>query len=266
VHCDDQHAGYVLVSSKSTVFVVRCHTPDACLGGAESGCAEGYDGNRCGQCADEWYMYSRKCMPCGSDAIAYTLVGVAICSAVTLSCFVLWLLMLDPRIASPFVFLLRLLETLAILQQTSIDWTPAVRSVFAALSVVNFNTQMFRLECLFGRPEPIQQAIGAACVPFATFLVFVAARPIIQLMARRRAKKHPARSPRSNVSLTTVTSMCRRLHPDAPPKERSGPLGFRPTDALAAASWTEYLRMVSAVPVPASAIATFPHRISMCTP
>jgi hypothetical protein len=96
-------------------------------------------------------------MPCGGDAGVYTLGLVAACCAVAVSCFILWQLMLDPRVASPFVFLLRLMETLAILPQTSIDWTPAVRTVFAALSVVNFNTEMFRFECVFGPPKPIQQ-------------------------------------------------------------------------------------------------------------
>jgi len=199
-------------------------------------------------------------MPCGGDAGVYTLVIVAACCAVAASCFILWQLMLDPRVASPFVFLMRLMETLAILQQTSIDWTPAVRTVFAALSVVNFNTEMFRFECLFGPPKPIQQAVAAATVPFATFLVFIAARPLIRRLAQRRAVMHPAVSPRSSQP-KTVASMCRRLRPDAPSKDRLTPLGFRPTDALAAASWTEYLRMVSAVqaPKPTSALDSERH-------
>ena len=249
---DGTHAGFVLVSSKSSIYIVRCHASDACLGGAQSSCGEGHVGNRCGQCAKGWYTYSRKCMPCGGDAGVYTLVIVAACCAVAVSCFILWQLMLDPRVASPFVFLMRLMETLAILQQTSIDWTPAVRTVFAALSVVNFNTEMFRFECLFGPPKPIQQAVAAAAVPFATFLVFIAARPLICRLAQRRATKHPVATTSSEPK--TVASMCRRLRPDAPPKDRLAPLGFRPTDALAAASWTEYLRMVSAVLPPSAAL------------
>jgi hypothetical protein len=118
---DGTHAGYVLVSSKSSIYIVRCHASDACLGGAQSSCGEGHVGNRCGQCAKGWYTYSRKCMPCGGDAGVYTLGLVAACCAVAVSCFILWQLMLDPRVASPFVFLLRLMETLAILPQTSID-------------------------------------------------------------------------------------------------------------------------------------------------
>ena len=245
------HAGHILVSSKSALTIVRCHILDACLGGALSSCAEGYIGNRCGRCADEWFMYSRKCARCGGNASTYTLVGVALCCGVTLSCFILWQVMLDPRVASPFVFLMRLMETLAILQQTSIDWTPAVRTVFAALSVVNFNTEMFRFECVFGPPKPIPQSEAEAVVPFATFLVFIAARPLIRRLAQRRAVMNPAVSPRSSQP-KTVASMCCRLRPDAPPKDRLAPLGFRPTDALAAASWTEYLRMVSAVPAPSA--------------
>ncbi len=230
------------MSSAASVHIVRCHIAEACIGGITSACGDGYEGNRCGRCADGWYMYSRLCACCGADAAVYALAGIAAFVAVSLPCFVLWQLMLDPRVASSFVFLMRLMETLAILQQTSIEWAPAVRSVFAALSVVNFNTEIFRLECWLGRSKPIQQAATVGCAPFAAFGVFLAARPLLRPVAAWWASKH------QDGRKKTVAEMLAHFQPDASAKDRSSPLGFRPIDALAAASWTEYLRMVSTVP------------------
>jgi hypothetical protein len=47
--------------------------------------------------------------------------------------------------------------------------------------------------------------------------------------------------------LSNLESMCAKLRPDAPPAQKRGPLGFRPTDALVAASFYEYLQILSAV-------------------
>jgi hypothetical protein len=167
---------------------------------------------------------------------------VAVLVMFLIGLFILWQLMLDPRVASPFVFLMRLLETLAILNRTSIDWPPAIRDAFALASLVNFNTEIFRFECTIGHPDPLSRVVTAALFPFVSAVAFILAWPLIRALAKMRSKMHPMPAPLSNLE-----SMCARLRPDALPAQKRGPLGFRPTDALVAASFFEYLQILSAV-------------------
>ena len=237
-----EYASMLAPSNVSGSIIVRCHIAEACLGGPESRCGDGYTARRCGQCADGWFSYVGSCLPCGSGGVAPVLNVVAVLVMFLIGLFILWQLMLDPRVASPFVFLMRLLETLAILKRTSIDWPPAVRDAFALASLVNFNTEIFRFECTIGHPDPLSRVVTAALFPFISAVAFILAWPLIRALAKMRSKMHPVPA-----SLSNLESMCAKLRPDAPPAQKRGPLGFRPTDALVAASFFEYLQILSAV-------------------
>ena len=221
-------------------FVVRCHITEACLGGSNSTCADGYTAHRCGQCADAWYSHVGYCMPCGTSSTVYALNFTACALCFLLGLFLLWQLMLDPRVASPIVFLMRLLETLAILNQTSLHWPPAVQRVFALASIVNFNAEIFRFECSTGHPQPLSRTMTAALFPVGAGLIFALAWPLIWVAAKMRSRMH-------SIQLANLEQMCAKLHPGAPPKEKHTPLAFRPTDALASANWAEYRQIIGAV-------------------
>jgi len=47
--------------------VYRCQFLDACPGGEEPTCAEGYTGRLCGQCADGYAKLRSECLPCGAS-------------------------------------------------------------------------------------------------------------------------------------------------------------------------------------------------------
>ncbi len=238
-------ANPLLAPSTSSQVIVRCHVAEACPGGSDAVCSDGYTARRCGRCADGWYSYVDFCKPCGASNAVYTLNAAAVVIVFLLGLFILWQLMLDPRVASPFVFLMRLMETLAILNRTSLKWPQAIRDAFALASLANFNTEIFRFECSAGHPDPLSRFVTAACFPIAAVLVFILAWPLIRLLAKARARKHPVPA-----RLAKLESMCAKIHPNAPPRDKLGPLGFRPTDALAVASWGEYVRILGAVPTP----------------
>jgi hypothetical protein len=73
-------------------------------------------------------------------------------------------------------------------------------------------------------------------------VAFILAWPLIRALAKMRSKMHPVPA-----ALSNLESMCAKLRPDALPAQKRGPLGFRPTDALVAASFYEYLQILSAV-------------------
>jgi hypothetical protein len=50
----------------------QCHVAEACLGGPESLCGDGYHGLRCGECSNGYYKISSRCTKCGSNVLNYS--------------------------------------------------------------------------------------------------------------------------------------------------------------------------------------------------
>ncbi len=262
VHCVGQRApriGYTISSPSSESssplpaptneprFIVQCHIAEACVGGPESLCADGYTARRCGRCTDGWYSYVGSCKTCGTSRAVLALNVAGAIIVFLLGLFILWQLLLDPRVASPFGFLMRLMETLAILNRTGLEWPPAARDAFSLASLVNFNTEIFRFECSLGHPEPHSRVVTALIFPIGAALVFILAWPLIRLVAKVRGRKHPVQARTACLEL-----MYAMLRPDAPPGQKHGRLELRPTEALAAASWVEFTRIIAAVSAPSN--------------
>ena len=187
--------------------------------------------------------------------------------AVGLLFFFIWQVLLDPRIGSPLVFALKLAEvneqyclclhirvrtcgtlhvlwegrslsvpamqSIAILGKMSIKWPDRTREFFDIIAVVNFNTDMFRLECLFGHPEPIKTATFTAISPAVAFLIGVLAFPLVRMVAKARSKQDKAAN-------SAVEELCK-------PVISHAPLQFQPVDVLAVASFWQYLCLLSVV-------------------
>jgi hypothetical protein len=126
--------------------IVTCHYDDACLGGSDSACGDGYGGLRCGQCADGWYKLSQRCRRCGSTAESLTLVVLLAVFGMSVIAFFFWQTLRDPRVGSPIVFITKMLETLSIMSLTMIRWPGSVATFLPIVSLVNFNTEMFQTE------------------------------------------------------------------------------------------------------------------------
>ena len=120
------------MSSFTYEALVRCQLKAACLGGAQSLCSGDYQGLRCGECSEGRYLWGGSCSPCGADYVVVVLFGILIVTAVIVLLFFLWQVVLNPLTGSPFVFAMRLLETLAILGQSAIMWPSQVIPASAA--------------------------------------------------------------------------------------------------------------------------------------
>ena len=197
---------------------MRCQLKDACLGGAESPCSEDYQGLRCGECSEERYLWGGSCSPCGAYSVVIVLFVILIVIAVIVLLFFLWQVLLNPLVGSPFIFAMRLAETLAILGQSSLQWpsqvisglryTPPrldvphpfpgmhllllpfqVKDFLSVLAIVNFNTDMFRLPCLLGSSQPISKALFTAASPFVASACGLVILPLITKLCSRYHEK-----------------------------------------------------------------------------
>ena len=224
--------------------IVTCHYKDACLGGADSACGVGYSGLRCGQCADGYFKLSQRCRQCFSTAESVTLVVLLAALAVLVLVFFVWQVFKDPRVGSPLVFVMKMLETLSILSLTGIDWPGSVATFLPVVSLVNFNTEMFQTECVLGRPHPTRGALMYIGGFGAALLIILLFWPVIFLW-KRRAMGHRGEAG----TVVNLESMCAPMHPDLhhPEGAAAAPLTFLPTQAILAATFADYIRIALAV-------------------
>ena len=129
------------------------------------------------------------------------------------------------------------MQTIAILGKMAIEWPIQTKGFFDIIAIVNFNTDMFRLECIFGRPDPIKAAIVTAFSPAAAFLLGAFTFPLMRSVAKAFSKfEH---KPAQNGS-DPVEELCK-------PITGHSPMHFTPTDIFAVASYSQYLLLLSAV-------------------
>ena len=208
--------GYVRGTGEgASAAIVKCQTEEACLGGPQSLCAEGYTGLRCGECADGWYMFGRQCEKCGSDGVVAFLNVLLLVLLFVVVTFFVGLTVLNPQKGSPLIFLMRSLETLGILGLTAVEWPSSVQTFLSIVSLVNFNTELFQIECSLGRTHPVRQA---AMAPL--FLLVVYGIGLLLWALVILAKK----SITIDSAQDSWTTMCKTMHPvegTSPQRERS---------------------------------------------
>jgi hypothetical protein len=172
-------------------------------------------------------------MRCSSNAISIVLLIVLVLSGLLLLLFFIWQTMRDPRIGSPLVIVMRLLETLGILSFAVARWPGSIPVFLSITSLVNLNTEVFQTECLLGRAHPTRAALMYVVGVALVLLVFLLAYSLLQLY------KHSARYPSS--ASPSLESMCEQLMPGkAAPGTR---LPFTPIQALMAATFREYIKI-----------------------
>ena len=235
--------GFLQGYAISRGVIVKCHVIEACLGGQDSLCGPGYRDNRCGECADGYYKMSRSCRECSSDVTTVILLVVLVLAGVLGVAFFEWQTMRDPRIGSPIVIVMRLLETLGILSLAAARWPGSIPIFLSTAALVNLNTEVFQTECVLGRPHPTRTAmmyvLGVAVLLFVLLLFY----PFLQLI-KRCVRFDRGESP-------SLDSMCEMLMPD---KVAPGtPLPFSAHQALMLASFKEYVKIAFAVSLPSRA-------------
>ena len=188
--------------------IVTCHYDGACPGGSDSPCGDGYGGPRCGLCADGYYKLSQRCRECASTAASLTLVILLAILTLCVIVFFLWQTLRDPRVGSPIVFLMKLLETLSIMSLTIVRWPGSVATFLPILSLVNFNTEMFQTECILGRPHPTRAALMYIGGLAAAVLIMLLFWPLLRLL------KRSSFNPNHAENAADLESMCAQLRPD----------------------------------------------------
>ena len=186
---------------------------------------------------------SRSCRECSSDVTTVILLIVLILAVMLVVAFFEWQTMRDPRIGSPIVIVMRLLETLGILSLATARWPGSIPTFLSTAALVNLNTEVFQTECLLGRPHPTRAAmmyvLGVAVFLFVLLLFY----PFLQLI-KRCVRFDRGESP-------SLDSMCEMLMPD---KVVPGtPLPFSAHQALMLASFKEFIKIVFTVSLPSRA-------------
>ena len=222
--------------------VVSCIVEESCKGGPESECELGYSGSRCGECSESYYKLSRKCKPCDSAGAVVSLMIVLTVCCVLLTSFFMWQALKDPRIGNPLIFLTRLLETLSILSLTVVKWPLSVTTFLSTVSIVNFNTEIFQMQCILGPPHPTRSVGMYACGLLIAWVVAILIWPASRL-CKRCAKAICRGVDRDSANtIKLLDEMCEHMKPGSS-SDASLPLPFTPTQAVMAANFKEHVKI-----------------------
>ena len=146
-------------------------------------------------------------------------------------------------------------QATAILGKMAIKWPDQTREFFDVIAIVNFNTEMFRLECILGRSEPIKAAILTALSPFGMYLLGVLAFAIfvfVRFIGKSRSDQNEAATTASvNIFETISSTRCgvseRAIRPAGVAFKGKVYLQFQSRAFLASASWSQYLLILCVV-------------------
>jgi hypothetical protein len=151
-------------------IVVQCHQRDACLGGPDSTCQEGYSLRRCGTCSEDWYSVGGVCHQCSTVKKVVLPILLVLVGLIAFGGFVL-ITALDPRRGSVFIFILRFAETIALLKETAIEFPDFVADALNIIAVVNINLEVFAVQCITGAPTNRGSIFSALIAPVIFLLL-----------------------------------------------------------------------------------------------
>jgi hypothetical protein len=149
----------------------------------------------------------------------------------------------DPRIGSPFNLMFGMLETLAILRLTSVQWPGPVAQMLNIVSLVNFNVEVFQTQCLLGLPHPITGALAYAGSLFGAMAI-AAAFWLLLLLTKR---VFPIDFESLELDEQSLEGACYAVRPDRANPDLNVPLEYTPTQCLRRASLSEYAQISGTV-------------------
>jgi hypothetical protein len=161
-------------------------------------------------------------------------------------CLIGWYLrttMEDPRMGSPFNLMFGMLETLAILRLTSVQWPGPVAQMLNIVSLVNFNVEVFQTQCLLGLPHPITGALAYAGSLFGAMAI-AAAFWLLLLLTKR---VFPIDFESLELDEQSLEGACYAVRPDRANPDLNVPLEYTPTQCLRRASLSEYAQISGTV-------------------
>ena len=180
---------------------------------------------------------STQCKQCSSTASAAILLIVLVVAVLLLVAFFEWLTLRDPRVGSPIVLIMRMLETLGIFALSVARWPGSIPVFLSITALVNLNTEVFQTECLLGRPHPTGAVMTYVLGIPVLLILLLLFYPLLQLIKRCVRYDH--------VANPSLESMCEKLMPGNATAGARHP--FTPMQALMVATFKEYVKIALTV-------------------
>ena len=121
-----------------------CAPASACLGGAGSPCAFGYESERCKDCARQFYRLQDACVACPSFALLYIMIFLVVVSMIISVAY--WLNKKRVNLAALSIGI-DFMQVIAMFAAFNFKWPPLVISTLSVMSAAAFNLQALAPEC-----------------------------------------------------------------------------------------------------------------------
>jgi len=156
--------GYWRASSLSE-DVLQCPIPEACIGGANSSCAQGYEGALCARCSPGRYNDGlTHCIVC--ESLSVRIVRSILLFAAALALYMFLLLNPKDNVTVSLKILVEFLHALLILPLINVDWTHLLLGYFGFNEMLlSFGLASLSLQCVLednSLPHIYAQAIVAS--------------------------------------------------------------------------------------------------------
>lgn len=127
--------------------VIQCPIPEACAGGANSSCAQGYEGTACAHCSSNYYSDGlTHCTEC--EPLSVRIIRSALTFIATLALYLFLLLSQKVNVTVSLKILLEFLQVLIILPLINVDWTPLLMGYFSFNEMLlSFGMSSLDLKC-----------------------------------------------------------------------------------------------------------------------
>jgi len=152
-----------------------CEPKESCQ--KENICKQGYQGERCAECARDaegfptYFKLSGSCVPCPTCSVCVLLVFMAFGALGAALCYVFT----KKRIAlGIFSIGFDYFQVLAVLSASNrIYWPGKVRAVFESFSAANFNLDLMAPECSFPAMSYQRKWVGVELLPLIFLFIFI---------------------------------------------------------------------------------------------
>lgn len=128
--------------------VLQCPVPKACAGGANSSCAQGYEGPLCARCTPGFYNDGlTHCQVC--ESLSVRVIRSVSVFAAALALYLFLLLNRKDSVTISLKILVEFLQALLILPLINVDWTSPLMGYFAFNEMVlSFGLTSLSLQCV----------------------------------------------------------------------------------------------------------------------
>eukprot|EP00033_Pygsuia_biforma_P001395 GCRY01001578.1.p1 GENE.GCRY01001578.1~~GCRY01001578.1.p1 ORF type:complete len:1943 (-),score=491.87 GCRY01001578.1:352-6105(-) len=132
----------------------ECDNEDACVGGADNACAEGYEDYKCSTCSNGYYKVELTCNKCANWSSILLPMGI-----VAFMCAMAFVYKVNFRPDRDAKFgALRIafnfFQVTGLYASFEIDWPESVQSMLNTISITNLNIELTAPECSVGQHVP----------------------------------------------------------------------------------------------------------------